>query len=72
MKTETDSTTLPPPPPPTISFSEVEKIEGLVARLEQKMKETNVRRRFKMVVYLDWCEDISEIHAELRKLRGSL
>jgi len=68
---KTESAVLPPPPPPTISFSDMEKIEALVAKLEKKMKETNVRVRFKMCVYVDWCNDIEAIHAELRKLRGA-
>jgi hypothetical protein len=66
-----ENTVLPPPPPPTVSFSDVEKIEALVESLSKQMHETNVRRRFKMCVYEDWCGKIDAIHAELRKLRGA-
>ena len=68
---ELEQTVLPPPPPPTVSFSDVERIEALVERLAKEMNVINIRRRFKMNIYKDWCAQIGVIHTELRKIRGA-
>ena len=59
---KSETNVLPPPPPPTVSFVSLEKVESLVAQLSKEMQETNVRRRFKMCVYIDWCEKMDVIH----------
>lgn len=66
-----EKTVLPAPPPPgVVTPRQMEELEELTFLLMDDMERTDVRVRFKMTVYRNWCEKIRAIHEKVRALRG--